>query len=332
MAKAALDKSRHHSSGLRGPVLAAGAALTFALSVPLGKLLLGEMGSFTVAGILYLGAGLGLTVYRLATREPARTVTEEESSSPGPSSRRSRLCLAGAIVCGGIIAPGLLFWGLTSLAAASASLLLSLEVVFTALLAALLFREEVAKRVWMAIGLMVVASALLALTGGSRAWSLSAIAVAIATFFWGLDNNLTREVRGYSAAFIAQLKGLVAGTVNLLIGVLALGQVPKALPAIAGAAIGAVSYGLSLVLFVFALRSLGSARTGTYFSSAPVLAAIFSLLIFPEPPGWELAVALVLVIAATILMATERHIHEHRHGELVHTHGHWPDQEHRHAH
>jgi drug/metabolite transporter (DMT)-like permease len=322
----------HHSARIRGPLFASGAALTFALSVPLGKLLLGEMGSFTLAGILYLGAGLGLTVYRLAAREPTWRVAEDEASSPGPSSRRSRLSLTGAILCGGIIAPALLFWGLTSLAAAPASLLLSLEVVFTGLLAALLFREAVAKRVWAAIGLMVAGSALLAVTGGTLRLSLSAIAAGLATFFWGLDNNLTREVRGCSAAFIAQLKGLIAGTVNLLIGIVALGQVPKALPAIAGAALGAVSYGLSLVLFVHALRALGSARTGAYFSSAPVLAAMFSLIIFREWPGWQLIVAFVLVVAATILMASERHVHEHRHGELVHIHGHWPDEAHRHAH
>lgn len=318
--------------GLRGPAFALGAAVTFALSVPLGKLLLGEIGSFTLAGILYLGAGLGLTFYRLLAREPRRGVSAEDSSSPIPSPRRTRLCLAGAILSGGIIAPALLFWGLTSLSAAPASLMLSLEVVFTALLAGLLFREQVAKQVWAAVVLMVAASVLLAWTGGESTWSLSAIAVGLATFFWGLDNNLTREVRGYSAAFIAQVKGLVAGSVNLLIGILVMGQVPKPLPALAGAALGAVSYGLSLVLFVYALRMLGSARTGAYFSSAPVIAAVLSLAIFVEQPGWRLLVAFLLVVVATVLMVSERHVHEHAHGELVHTHSHWPDQEHRHAH
>jgi drug/metabolite transporter (DMT)-like permease len=138
--------------------------------------------------------------------------------------------------------------------------------------------------------------------------------VALATFFWGLDNNLTREIRGYSAAHIAQLKGLTAGTVNVLIGILVLDQVPKGLPALAGAALGAVSYGLSLVLFVYALRLLGSARTGAYFSSAPVLGAVLSLAIFAEPPGWRLLVAFLLVILATVLMVSERHAHEHAMG------------------
>jgi drug/metabolite transporter (DMT)-like permease len=319
-------------SPLRGPAFALGAAVAFALSMPLGKLLLGEMGSFALAGILYLGAGVGLTLYRLLVREPRRGVGAEASSCPLPSSRRCHLCLAGAIVSGGILAPALLFWGLASLAAAPASLLLSLEVVFTALLAGVIFGEHVARQVWGAVVLMVAASVVLAWTGGGLSWSLSAIAVALATFFWGLDNNLTREVRGYSAAYMAQLKGLVAGTVNLLIGILVMGQVPNVLPALAGAALGAVSYGLGLVLFVYALRLLGSARTGTYFSSAPVLATVLSLAIFTEQPGWRLLVALALVVLATVLMVSETHAHEHIHGELVHSHSHWPDQEHRHAH
>ena len=320
------------SGRLRGPAFALGAAVTFALSVPVGKLLLGEIGSFTLAGILYLGAGLGLTLYRLVARKPRWIVGEDGVSNPVASSRRSSLALAGAIVSGGIIAPALLFWGLSSLSAAPASLLLSLEVVFTALLAGIIFREQITKQVWAAVVLMVVASVLLAWTGGRLSWSLSAIAVALAALFWGLDNNLTREVRGYSAAYIAQVKGLVAGTVNLLIGILVLDQIPKLIPAVAGAALGAVSYGLSLVLFVQALRLLGSARTGAYFSSAPMVAAVLSLIIFPQPPGWRLLVAFVLVVAATVLMVSERHAHEHKHGELVHSHSHWPDQEHRHAH
>ena len=317
---------------LRGPAFAVGAAVAFALSVPLGKLLLGEIGSFTLAGILYLGAGMGLTIYRRVAGEPRRSASEKESSSPARTPRRSRLCLAGAIVSGGIIAPALLFWGLTSLAAASASLMLSLEVVFTALLAGLLFREQIARQVWVAVALMFAASVLLAWTGGDSRWSLSAIAMGLATFFWGVDNNLTREVRGYSAAYIAQIKGLVAGSVNLIIGIVIAHQVPGVLPAVGAAMLGAVSYGLSLVLFVRALRLLGSARTGAYFSSAPVLAGLLSLVMFAEPPGWQLLAAFALVVLASLLMVSERHAHDHSHGGLEHTHSHWPDEEHRHSH
>jgi drug/metabolite transporter (DMT)-like permease len=322
-----------HGSSLRGPVFALGAAVTFSLSVPLGKLLLGNIGSFTLAGTLYLGAGVGLSIYRAISRDPRKAHTPEAGGQAVDSrSRRSVLALVGAIASGGVIAPALLFWGLATLAASSVSLLLSLEVVFTALLAGLLFREQVAKRVWAAVVLMLAASVLLSWTGDRLSWSLSALAVVGATLFWGLDNNLTREVRGYSAAFIAQIKGLTAGSVNLVIGVAVLGQVPHVWSALAGAALGAVSYGLSLMLFVYALRLLGSARTGAYFSSAPVLAAVISLAVFVEQPGWRLLVAFALVVVASVLMVSERHVHQHIHGTMVHSHAHWPDEEHRHTH
>lgn len=322
-----------HGSGLRGPMFALGAAVSFAISIPLGKLLLGDLGSFVLAGILYLGAGIGLSVYRAIIKEPPKDLAADSGEKPGASSsQRNVFALIGAIVSGGVAAPALLFWGLASLAAAAASLLLSLEVVFTALLAGLLFREQIAKHVWAAVVLMAAASVLLSWTGEGFSWSPAALAVAGAAFFWGLDNNLTREVSGYSATFIAQIKGLAAGCTNLLIGLLVLGQIPQPLSVAAGAALGAVSYGLSLVLFVFALRLLGSARTGAYFSSAPVLAALISLAVFAEQPGWRLVAAFGLVVLATALMVFERHVHEHTHGTLVHTHSHWPDQEHRHAH
>jgi drug/metabolite transporter (DMT)-like permease len=317
---------------LLGPGLAIGAAISFALSVPLGKWLLGDIGSFSLAGILYLGAGVALTLYRFITRERRSGHSDGSAAQKPASLRRSRRYLAGAVVSGGIIAPALLFWGLANLSAAPASLLLSLEVVFTALLAGLIFREQVARRVWAAVALMVGASVLLSWTGGQSSWSISAIAVGLATLFWGLDNNLTREVQGYSAACIAQVKGLVAGSVNLIIGIAVTGQVPGLLPALSAAVLGAVSYGLSLVLFVRALRLLGTARTGAYFASAPLVAALLSLVVFLERPGLRLVGSFALVLAATILMVTERHAHEHAHGGTTHSHAHWPDQEHRHSH
>lgn len=317
---------------IRGPALAIAAAVSFALSVPLGKWLLGEMGSFSLAGILYLGAGLALTPYRLLTERRNPAVRNDSSREVSTSLRRSRLTLAGAVVSGGIVAPALLLYGLVSLAAASASLFLSLEVVFTALLAGVIFHEHVAKQVWLAVALMAGASTLLAWTNGGFSWSLSVLFIVLATLFWGLDNNLTREIKGYSPLHIAQVKGLIAGSVNLLIGVFALHQVPRVIGVAAGLALGAVSYGLSLVFFVRGLRVLGSARTGAYFASAPPIAAVLSMVIFLERPGFRLLGAFVLVIAATLVMISEKHLHPHAHGGEVHTHVHWPDDEHRHEH
>jgi drug/metabolite transporter (DMT)-like permease len=204
-------------------------------------------------------------------------------------------------------------------------------LVFTALLARLAFREQITKN-GAAVVLMVGASALLSWTGGGFSWSLSVIAVICATLFWGLDNNLTNKARRYSPAFIAQLKGLVAGSVNLAVGITLLGHVPGVRSMLAGAALGAVSYGLSLVLFVHSLRLLGATRTSAYFSSTPVLGALLSLAIFAERPSWNLVAAFVLVIVATFFMISERHVHKHNHGTLVHTHAHFPDDEHRHPH
>jgi drug/metabolite transporter (DMT)-like permease len=304
-----------------------GAAAAFAVSIPLGKWLLGETSPFTLAGLLYLGAGVSLTVYR--------HVAGDDTSAPADSPagrRRSTVFLAAAIASGGVVAPLLLFWGLVSTPAVVASLLLSLEVVLTALLAGLLFREHVAAQVWGAVVLMAAAAVVMAWSGDGWAWSKGAGAIALATFFWALDNNLTREVSGYSATRVAQIKGLVAGTVNLSIGLAVTRTLPTVDAVLLAGLVGAVGYGLSLVLFIRALRLLGSARTGSYFASAPLIAGALSVALFRESPSLRLVCAFVLVGLAAVLMATESHTHEHVHGDMVHSHWHWPDQEHRHGH
>ena len=317
------------SAGRRfaGPFLAVGAAATFALSVPLGKWLLDGTSPSILAGLLYLGAGLSLTVYR--------RVSGDDTPAPADSAagrRRSTVFLAAAIATGGVVAPLLLFWGLVSTPAVVASLLLSLEVVLTALLAGLLFREHVAAQVWGAVVLMAAAAAVMGWSGGDWTWSQGVGAIALATLFWALDNNLTREVTGYSATQVAQVKGLVAGTVNLAIGLAVSRTLPTIDAVLVAGLVGAVSYGLSLVLFIRALRLLGSARTGSYFASAPLIAGVLSVALFREPPSLRLVAAFVLVGLAALLMATETHAHEHTHGGVAHSHWHWPDQEHRHAH
>lgn len=318
-----------HEAGHRGagPLLAVGAAAAFALSVPLGKSLLSEISPFTLAGLLYLGAGLGLTVYR--------HFAGDDTPAPGDSPaerRRSTVFLAAAIAAGGVVAPLLLFWGLVTTPAVVASLLLSLEVVFTALLAGLLFREHVAVQVWGAAALMAAAAVVMAWSADGWDWSKGAGAIVLATFFWALDNNLTREVSGYSAARVAQVKGLAAGMVNLAIGLAVSKTVPTIDAVLPAGLVGAVSYGLSLVLFIRALRLLGSARTGSYFASAPLIAGVLSVALFRESPSLRLVSAFVLVGLAAVLMATETHTHEHVHGDVVHSHRHWPDQAHRHGH
>ncbi len=310
-----------------GPLLAVGAAVAFALSIPLGKRLLDDMSAFTLSGLLYLGAGLGITAYRrLAERnEPA-------SNNDAAQRGRNTAFLAAAIASGGVAAPLLLFWGLSSTPAVVASLLLSLEVILTAVIARPFFHEHIALRVWGAVALMAAAVAMLGWSGSGWAWSTGTTAVALATLFWALDNNLTREVSGYSPARIAQIKGLVAGTVNLSIGLAVSKEFPNLTSAAITAAVGAISYGLSLVLFIHSLRLLGSARTGSYFASAPLMAAVFSVLLFRESLTLRLGGAFVLVGLAGALMVSESHAHEHAHDDLMHSHWHWPDEDHRHQH
>jgi drug/metabolite transporter (DMT)-like permease len=240
--------------------------------------------------------------------------------------------LAAAVASGGTVAPLLLFWGLTSTPALVVSLLLSLEVVLTALLAGLLFREHVAAQVWGAVVLMAAAAAILGWSGDGWVWSSGATAVALATFFWALDNNLTREIANYSSTRIAQIKGLVAGAVNLSIGLALSNELPTPTVVVVATLVGAVSYGLSLVLFVRALRLLGSARTGSYFASAPLIAGVLSVVVLREPLNARLVGSFVLVGLAGLLMARESHAHEHTHGDSIHSHWHWPDADHRHRH
>ncbi len=316
----------------RGPLLAVGAAFCFAISIPLGKWLLGDLSAFTLSGLLYLGSGLGLTAYRALVRRPLEDPADTPIGQPVAERRRSLIFLIAGIVVGGVIAPLLLFRGLSSTPAVMASLLMSLEVVLTALIARPFFHEHVAPRVWAALGLMLAAAAMMGWSRSGWTWSAGAIMVALATLLWALDNNLTREISTFPASRIVQLKGLTAGSVNLAIGLMVSGQPPALLRAVVALLLGAVSYGLGLVLFIGSLRILGSARTGSYFATAPLIAAVLSVVLFRQAPPLRLAGAFIAVGLAVALMVTESHSHEHSHGAEVHSHWHWPDQGHRHEH
>ena len=309
------------------------AAALFGASPPLAKLLVGELSPMVLAGLLYLGSGLGLCVVWLARelRGGARTAQGGEAALQ----RGDYPWLAGAIVSGGVLAPVLLMWGLSGADAASASLLLSAEGVMTTLLAVVFFREAVGGRVWLACLVMLAGGVLLS-HGADGAWgfSLHAVAVLAACVLWGLDNNLTRHISSGDAVVIAMIKGLVAGSINLFLGMaLASGGVLLSLgPVAAALGLGAVSYGASLVLYVLALRHLGSARTAAHFGTAPFIGAGLSVLLLGEPLTVMLLVAVALMAAATWLVLTERHAHEHGHAVLQHVHEHVHDEHHRHTH
>ena len=317
-------------SAQRHAFTALAAAALFGASVPLSKLLLGDLGPLALAGLLYLGSGAGLALVWVA-RASMNGVTGTESGI-------SRLTtadlpsLAGSILCGGILAPVMLLWGLSGLDAASTSLLLNAESVLTMLLAAVVFAEHVSGRLWLASLVMLVAGAVLAWQpAASLPVSLHALAVLAACLMWGMDNNLTRRIAGGDALTIAMVKGLAAGCVNLALAWFVSEGLPAGAHVGAAMLLGAASFGVSLVLYVVALRHLGSARTGAHFATAPFFGAALAVAL-GAPLTLQFVAALALMIVASVLVLTERHGHRHSHEPMRHSHSHVHDEHHRHAH
>jgi drug/metabolite transporter (DMT)-like permease len=305
-------------------VQAVAAALLFGLSAPLAKLLVGALSPWLLAALLYLGAGAFLTVIRLGRTGRPGLGTALRASD--------RWWLAGLVLCGGVLAPPLLLWALARAPAASIALLLNTEVIFTALLAVILFREHVGVRALAATGLVALGGMALEWGGGGPAISPAALAALAACALWGLDNNLTRRIAEVDPLVLVQVKGLAAGTTNLVLAGLAGSPPPRPSAAALALGLGALSYGASLVLFVLALRALGAARTGTYFALGPFFGAAGAVLVVGEPLTPRLGVAGLLMAAAVWLLAREVHGHWHEHRPGVHAHRHVHDAHHQHAH
>lgn len=307
---------------------ALGAAILFGASTPFAKQLMGDglsaSSPFLLAGLLYLGSGLGLALIRL--------LRDKGWKSPGLP-RHEWPWLLGAIAFGGVLGPLLLMVGLAHTTAAAASLFLNLESVLTAVLAWLVFRESTERRIVLGMVLIVAGGAVLAWPNDQApAAGLGPLALAGACLAWAIDNNLTRKVSASDALFIAGSKGLVAGCVNTALGA-ALGAAWPAAGLLSSAMlIGFVGYGLSLVLFVLALRGLGTARTGAYFSSAPFVGAALSVAMLGEATSVTFWMATALMAVGVWLHLTEHHAHEHEHTELSHGHRHRHDAHHQHTH
>ena len=298
------------------------AALLFGAATPLAKLLLGPLDPWLLAGVLYLGSGAGLAIVRLARREPVASLA-----------RADLPWLAAAIAFGGGVGPVLLMWGLAHASAASASLLLNAEGVLTALIAWFVFRENFDRRIALGMASIVAGAIVLSWPGEGRVEAtLPSLAIVGACLAWAIDNNLPRKVALADATTIAMLKGLVAGSVNAALAVVAGASLPGAAVLAAAGALGFVAYGVSLVLFVRALRDLGTARTGAYFSTAPFAGALLSIAILGDPVTWPLGIAAALMGAGVWLHLTEHHAHRHSHAPMDHEHEHEHDAHHQHAH
>jgi drug/metabolite transporter (DMT)-like permease len=309
----------------RGPIYALVAAFLFGVSVPIAKLLIGSVDPLLLAGLLYLGSGIGLGITWIVRR---RSTAREASLT-----RKDMPWLLGACLAGGVVGPALLMFGLTTVNGASASLLLNFEGVFTALLAWFVFKENFDSRILFGMILITCGGILLSWNGQSLTglnWGL--LAVISACFAWGIDNNLTRKISTSSPIQITAIKGIVAGGVNTLLALMLGAKLPS-MPILLGAGLlGLFGYGISLILFVLALRYVGSARTGAYFSSAPFFGACLALMIWPESFSPYFFIAAILMGVGIWLHLTERHEHFHIHEPLIHAHSHFHDSHHQHEH
>ncbi len=305
-----------------GVLSALASALLFGASTPLAKLLVGEISPWLLAGLLYLGSGIGLSLVRLLLPGQRTPVRGGEW-----------LWLGSAIVFGGILGPLLLMWGLTRTPGSAAALLLNAEGVLTALLAWFVFKENFDRRIAVGMAAIVAGTIVLSWSGKAGvgpAWG--PLAIVGACLCWAMDNNLTRKVSLSDPLQIASLKGLVAGTVNTVLALTMHAALPP-LPAVASAAVvGFFGYGVSLALFVVGLRHLGTARAGAYFSAAPFVGALMAVLLLDEPITLRLVVAATLMGIGVWLHLTERHEHEHQHEAVEHEHSHRHDQHHEHSH
>jgi len=311
----------------RSVLYALGAAALFGASTPFAKLLLGEVSPLVLAAVLYLGSGIGLAAWiALRSRLPGRAPVAQIPRADWP-------WIAAAIAAGGVAGPILLMQGLARTDASSASLLLNLEAVLTGAIAWTVFRENVDRRVFAGMMAIVAGGVVLSADAAPQAGGLAgALLVAAACLAWAIDNNLTRRVSGGDAATLACLKGLAAGAVNLALALSLGAPLPAAAGWLGAGLLGFLGYGVSLVLFIVALRGLGTARTGAYFSVAPFFGAILAIAMLGERPGIAFWLAAGLMALGVWLHLSERHEHRHAHEEMEHTHEHVHDAHHRHAH
>lgn len=315
---------------IRSATPALAAALLFGASTPVAKLLVGSMNPLLLAGLLYLGSGLGLGVLLLVRAGLRRKVPGDEAAMRIPI--REVPWLAGAILFGGVLGPALLMAGLVHTSGAAASLLLNLEGVLTALLAWLAFKENADRQIVLGMVAIVAGGTLLAWQPGGATFSAGALLIAGACLCWAIDNNLTRRVSTNDAMLVACLKGATAGLCNTTLALATGAVLPTGTQAAMSLAVGFLGYGVSLTLFVVGLRTLGTARTGAYFSVAPLFGVVLSLAIWPELPGPLFWAAAALMAFGVWLHVRERHEHDHTHEVLEHTHRHRHDEHHQHAH
>ena len=316
-----------HSHLWPGVPLALGSAILFGATAPLSKLLLGHTDPQMLAGLLYLSAGIGLAGVHVVRR--AFGVAAPEA----PLRRADAPWLAAVILFGGILGPLLLMIGLDLTNAASGSLLLNLEGLATMGIAWVVFRENVDRRLLLGALAILVGAGILSWEGRGISVDLGAAFIAAACLAWGIDNNLTRKLSSSDPVQITLAKGLAAGAANIGIAVWRGASMPSFGVTSAAGVVGFLGVGVSLVLFILALRHLGAARTGAYFALAPFIGAVVAVGVLDEPLTLKLVLAGAFMAVGLWLHLAERHAHEHHHDVLEHEHSHvHNDGDHDHGH
>lgn len=305
-------------------------ASLFGISPPIAKLLVGDIPPVALAGLLYLGAFIGLSLYSIGRRN--KTIDPNKKATA--LERKDFPWLAGAVLTGGILGPISLMMGLTLVSGFSASLLLNLEGLATAMIAIIFFKENAGKRLWLALACMAIA-------GGFLTWDpelgkfniVGPLLIIFAMVCWGMDNNLTRNISDKDPIQIAKIKGLIAGTFSLSLAFILGMKISLDITIAFALLLGSFSYGISLVFFIKALNGLGSSRTGAFFSFAPFIGAITSIIILKEWIGWVMFPAIAFMIIGIWLINSEKHSHLHIHKPITHTHSHiYTDMHHLHEH
>jgi drug/metabolite transporter (DMT)-like permease len=313
--------NRSHISSLLQTLFA---ALLFGASAPLAKLLLGDVEPIPLAAFLYLGSGLGLLgkkIFQYFNRQGVPSEAQIKQSD--------YLWLAGAILAGGVAAPIVLLISLKNTPASTASLLLCFEGVATTLIAYFAFKESISRNAWWAIVLITLASIFLSIDLTAEwGFSLGALGIIAACILWGLDNNFTRNISSKDPLIIVTIKGLGAGSFSLGLAMFLGIKLPGWGTVLSAMLLGSLSYGLSIVLFIHAMRGLGAARTSALFGAAPVSGMILSMILFQEMPSWLFLVAIPIMLLGTLLLVNEQHEHHHVHETITHEHSHKHDDDH----
>ncbi len=307
----------------RGALYAIVAAVLFGISAPIAKLLLPGAGFLMLASLLYLGAGVGLSLIVLMRRGRREASLQRSDFLP----------IAGIIVAGGIVGPILLLYGLQSVSGVVGSLLLNLEAPFTMILAVLVFREHMNRTEMIAAVLIIGGAVILSYVPGQlRAEVVGALAIAGACLAWAIDNNLTQKVSLRDPMAIVRVKTLGAGLCTMIIALTAGERFPSRMHVVSGLVLGFFSYGASIVFAVYALRILGAAREAAFFATAPFIGALLSIPLLHESITPFRATGLALMIIGVTALVRARHTHLHTHEAIVHDHVHIHDQHHQHAH